>query len=111
MNPFAEHAAGLGELTVELGDECPTFQWGRQTYKALPGGANRKRQLDDGGYSLDADLAITCDVAQFGKSAIALQNEMPNTELTYLTELYRVVLVSIAPGGHHIRIEANSAHV
>ncbi len=108
MNPYLTHANSLGALQTEMGDDCPTFLWLSETRKALPGGAKRRKDNSAGGFSLDADLTITCLVSQFGQAAATLREAMLNSRLTYLGQAYRIESVTVAAGGQQLRLECTA---
>ncbi len=109
MNPYSVHAASLAALQTEMGAECPSFIWNGQNWKALPGGAKRRKDNGPGGFSLDSDLSITCLMDQFAGTAAAQREAMINTDLTYLGEPYSIQDVTIAPGGRQLRLECSDA--
>ncbi len=111
MNPYSVHAASLAALQTEMGADCPAFSWNGADYKALPGGAKRRKDNSAGGFSLDADLTITCLVSQFGTTAAALCELMINSRLTYLGQAYRIETVTVAAGGQQLRLECSDKRV
>jgi hypothetical protein len=109
VNVYEAHASSLAQLQDELdatGDavHCPIFTWAALDRRALPGGAKLRKDLEVGGFSPDADLAIVCRIAQFGSTPNALRDSMLNTRLTYLGHEYRIRDVTIAAGGLQLRI-------
>jgi hypothetical protein len=109
MNPFEIHAAGLAALQTELATDCPSFAWKGQDWKCLPGGARRRKELGAGGFAMDADLQLTCLVAQFGVTAHVQREAMLNTPLVYQGTRFRVDSVTIAAGGLQLRINCMDA--
>ena len=105
MNIAVVHAQGLAYVQTEAGADCPQFTWAAKQYLCLPNGAHKKKDLAVGGFHLDSDLALTCLVAQFNQNPTALREAMLNTQLTYLSNLYKIDRVTIAYGGKQIRIE------
>jgi len=109
MDPFQHHAGGLSDLQDRLGGACPQFIWPAssdpmQIWLALPGGAKLRKENGQGGLSFDADLSITCLVAQFGTDADTQREAMLNTHLQYLGRNYRIDAVVIAPGALQLRL-------
>lgn len=108
IDVFSNHAAGVLAVQNMMGDSCPVFTWNGQEYKANPGGAERRKNLTSGGFSLDCDLAITVHMAQFGDTTAAAQQEaMVQTRLTYLGQSYKIESVKIFPGEKLIRLLCN----
>lgn len=107
MSAYSEHAAGLAELQDEAGNECPSFVWKGKTIRCLPGGALRKKDLDDGGgLALDADLSLTVLVSAFDYPSIeALVNALAKSNLNYQGHRYRVETVTVAPSAQQLNLK------
>ena len=106
MNHYTDHAAGLAELQTELGDDCPVFTFASSTIKCLPGGARRAKELEDGGFGMDADLSLTALVAEVSGTPETLVASLLKSQITYLSKIYRVESVTIAPGGLQFSLTA-----
>ena len=106
MNHFSDHAAGLAELQSELGDDCPVFTFAGQSIKCLAGGAKRSKEIEDGGFGMDADLTLTAMVADVRSTPEALVAALLKSQITYLSKLYRVESVTVAPGGVQFSLAA-----
>ena len=104
MDTYSEHASGIAELQAE---SKAVLTWKGATYKCLPSGAIRSKQIESGGFGLDSDISLVCLVADFGSaSAEALVSALLKTQITYLGHTYRVESVTVAAGGYQIVIKA-----
>ena len=108
MNHYTEHAAGLAEIQTELGDDCPSFTLRGATIKCLSGGARRSKEIEPGGYGLDSDLSLTALVsAAVFATAELLVAGLLKSQITYLGKVYRVEVVTLAPGAEQFSLAAN----
>lgn len=97
----------LGQVQNYLGGNCPTFTWpaeAGQVYKALPSGAQRKKDLTSGGFVLNCDLRLMIVVSQFANGVPLLKQS-----LTYLGDRYRIDSITKLQGGNVLRLECNDA--
>jgi hypothetical protein len=115
MNAWQFHAEGIAEIQAEAGGDCPVINWAGQDYILLPGSAQLKRRLQEGGYDQEFDFTATALLSTFAAnnaqftSTDALANAMLKTSFTYLGEVYRFQSVWLLSGGFQIQINANSA--
>ena len=93
-------------------DSLPSFRWRNRDWQIVPGSATRRKDLDGGGFSLNADFRFNALVAQFLSDAIpdasALKAKLLQTGIGYLGDGYRVTDVAILPGGYQITVDAAS---
>lgn len=112
MNHFAIHASGLQAVVNELGSDCPVITWNGADRKVLPGTAVRRKDLSDGGYSLNADFSCNVLVSQLVDAtyttAKAVCDVMGQTPLTYLGDDYKIISVSRSAGDLFFTVQANS---
>lgn len=102
----------MAKVEAMLGDALPVFQWRNQNWNIIPGSATRRKDLDGGGFSLNADFRFNALVSQFISSTIpdatALKAKLLQTNIGYLGDGYRVTDVAILPGGYQITVDAAS---
>lgn len=111
MNAWQFHAEGIAEIQAEAGGDCPTIKWAGKDYLILPGSAQLKRKLQEGGYDQEFDFTATALLSTFPGYASTddLASAMLKTTCFYLGEVYRIQSVWLLAGGFQIQINANAA--
>ena len=110
MNPYTDHAAGLGDLQAELGDNCPVFTWNGANYRILPASVRYGKPMDIGGFKTEADLAFVVLTNAFPgyASAEAVKDALLQKQIAYRGKTYNVTNVIIPPTGQQMRVEADA---
>lgn len=109
MSLYDTHAAALKATQTLLGTACPTISWNSLEWLVVTNTAQRRSDLQPGGFQLNADLTFEILLDQFGQPAEETASEFANTIVGYLGEQYKVDSFNIRPGGLQARVECNSA--
>lgn len=111
-NVYQIHADSIAAVQSYLGDDCPSVSWDGEDWPVIPGSAGRRKDLVAGGFDLNADLrfnALTCNFPGDAEEATDIEKLIVQKDIEYLGDKYRIIRVSILPGGFQLEIEANSS--
>jgi hypothetical protein len=110
MNEYFYHAKALQWLQMSLGAGCPSITWNGQSYPLIPSSAIRRKDLDVGGFQLNADFRFNALVSTFGVnySAQTLKDAMLQKTIIYLGDTYKVDSITLLPGGYQITADCSS---
>lgn len=109
MDIYSKHNDGFSQVIAKLGVVCPVFTWGNVNWQIVPGSVKMREKLQPGGFSMDSDLLFWTQLAQFKNNSIQdLKNSLLQTAMQYLGDDYKIISVSVAPGGLQAMIEANA---
>lgn len=101
MNIYERHAAGVKSVQSYLGEACPFITWAGVNYNVLPGSVKSSKELDSGGFKLQADLTfIIC--ADLLPSEPQLKQS-----ITYDENIFQIQAIHKLTGGTLLRIECN----
>ena len=79
--------SGIGRISARLGN--PLFTWNGEDYICVPSSAGEIRSLEEGGFSVDADLVLTIKSDSFTDGNIPKSQQ----KLTYRNRGYRIITV------------------
>ena len=99
---FQLHAEGIQQVQDYIGDACPSFAWNGGTWLIMPDSVTRSKGLNQGGYTLDADLVFTALMAQFNGSPPTIKNV-----ITYDGARYRIDSIVSSPGAYQSEFHCN----
>lgn len=122
MNDYATHARAFGTVQDRMGDDCPVISWADQDFKVIPGSAIRRKDLNSGGFALNADFVFEVLVSAFLNQTFVAMNGSTSTITTardlksallqkpigYLGDTYKADSVEILPGGFQLSVECNA---
>lgn len=103
LNAFGEHASGISELMMELGEYCPFITIGGKQVSVLPTSARNGSKNEIGGLALESDLTFVAILSDFTTKPSS------NQTFDYSGRRYKIADVSFAPGKLQVRISANDA--
>lgn len=89
---------------------CPFITWGQDNVAVIPGSAQRRAVLSEGGFQLNADFAFEALVSSFPGYADAklLKDDLHNQSIGYLGDSYKVDAVVIRPGGLQVQVQCTA---
>ena len=105
MNLYKIHADSLKAYQAEQGDDCPVMFYNGTSIQILPGGALFATDNSPGGNSFNADLQLTCLIADFGDGFDI--RSLNQQQINYPGEqgnAYRVKTITPAPNGYQVRL-------
>ena len=108
MDYYAKHADGFKQVEDKLDTSCPVFAWANSEWKIIPGSAHFKKPLDIGGFTMNCDLQFWVLLSQFNQTGSQLKEAMQDTSMGYQGDDFKIIGVSVAPGGLQAIIEANA---
>lgn len=114
MNAFEDHARLIGQLQVEQfqqggRDECPTFKCLGKDWKIVPGSVDYAKNLESGGFTLRGGVVrFTALTAQFPQAPEKMKDAMLEQPMVFNGETWLIKVVSVAPEGHQLEIEAHT---
>ena len=101
MNIYARHAAGVRAVQNRDGADCPVITWAGKNYKVTPASVRTSKDLDAGGFKLQADLTfIIC------ADLLPSEPQLKQT-VTYLDRSFQIQAVHKLAGETLLRIECN----
>ena len=106
MTLAEEFIEGIEFAERDLGS--PTFNWQGNDYPLIPSVAEIKRELGDGGFTVDLMLNATIQLQDSEGNLIFPGNVTPSPQqkLTYQGNVYRIIVVKFSPTNSYIRITA-----
>jgi hypothetical protein len=108
MDYFGAHALALKQAMDILEPDCPRMVWNTATFRCMPSGDKQSALGSPGGFSLEAEMTLSCLVSDFGSGPFPVDKQ----QVTYPAKggsLHKIAGVTTEPGGRIFRIRLESA--